>query len=126
MLAQWWPIATQNDEDSQSLVRSMLDVFPYVTLWTTELHEMMIIGSMKPVPLDFALVSKRMRTPTIVRALQEVGVMTPAQLEKQQQCKSHKEASPRRRFPRLSKKKSPHASRTCCNTPEPMPWLLSC
>ena len=80
MLAQWWPIATQNDEDSQSLVRSMLDVFPYLTLWTTELHEMMIVGSMKPLPLDFTLVEQRMRTPAIASALQEVGVMTPADL----------------------------------------------
>jgi spermidine synthase len=80
MLAQWWPIATQNDEDSQSLVRSMLDVFPYLSLWTTELHEMMIIGSMKPMPLEFSLVEQRMRTPSIARALQEVGVMTPADL----------------------------------------------
>jgi predicted membrane-bound spermidine synthase len=80
MLAQWWPIATQNDEDSQSLVRSMLDVFPYVSLWTTELHEMMIIGSMQPVPLNFAVVSERMRTPSIARALGEVGIMTPADL----------------------------------------------
>ena len=80
MLAQWWPIATQNDEDSQSLVRSMLDVFPYVSLWTTELHEMMLIGSMKPVPLDFALVSERMRTPSIARVLGEIGVITPADL----------------------------------------------
>jgi spermidine synthase len=80
MLAQWWPIATQNDEDSQSLVRSMLDVFPYVSLWTTELHEMMIIGSMQPVPLYFSVVSERMSTPSIARALEEVGVMTPADL----------------------------------------------
>jgi spermidine synthase len=80
MLAQWWPIATQNDEDSQSLVRSMLDVFPYASLWTTELHEMMIIGSMKPAPLDFNRVSERMRTPDVARALAEVGVMTPADL----------------------------------------------
>ncbi len=28
LLAQWLPIATQNDEDTRSLVRSFLDVFP--------------------------------------------------------------------------------------------------
>lgn len=80
MLAQWWPIATQNVEDSRSLVRSMLDVFPYLSLWTTELHEMMIIGSMKPMPLDFGQVSRRMRSPAIAEVLQEVGVRTPADL----------------------------------------------
>ncbi len=42
LFAQWLPIATQNDEDTRSLVRSFLDVFPYATLWTTELHEMLV------------------------------------------------------------------------------------
>ncbi len=80
ILAQWWPITTQNDEDSQSLVRSMIDVFPYVTLWTTELHEMMLIGSMEPVTLDFTIIAERFRAPGIARVLQEVGVRTPADL----------------------------------------------
>ena len=68
ILAQWWPITTQNDEDSQCLVRSMVDVFPYVTLWTTELHEMMLIGSMEPVALDFAVISQRFGAPGIAKA----------------------------------------------------------
>jgi spermidine synthase len=45
LLAQWLPLSTQNDEDTRSLVRSFLDVFPHATLWTTELHEMLLIGS---------------------------------------------------------------------------------
>ena len=45
LLAQWWPLPTQNDEDSRALVRSFLDVFPHASLWTTELHEMLLIGS---------------------------------------------------------------------------------
>ena len=45
LLAQWWPLPTQNDEDSRSLVRSFLDAFPHASLWTTELHEMLLIGS---------------------------------------------------------------------------------
>ena len=80
LLAQWLPIATQNGEDSQSLVRSMLDVFPYVTLWTTEVHEMMLIGSMEPQPLDFSVIAERFGTPSIATALKEVGVRTPADL----------------------------------------------
>jgi spermidine synthase len=80
LLAQWWPIATQNDEDSQSLVRSMLDAFPFVTLWTTEVHEMMLIGSMEPLRLDFSRVSERFATPSIAAALADVGIETPADL----------------------------------------------
>jgi hypothetical protein len=31
LLAQWWPLPIQNDEDSRSLVRSFLDAFPYAS-----------------------------------------------------------------------------------------------
>lgn len=80
VLAQWWPITTQNDEDSQSLVKSMVDVFPHVTLWSTEVHEMMLLGSMEPIPLDFSRVAEHFRTPSIAEALREVGVHTPADM----------------------------------------------
>jgi len=80
LLAQWLPIATQNDEDTQSLVKSMLNVFPYVTLWTTEVHEMMLIGSMRPMRLDYARVSARMQAPSVGDALREVGINSAADL----------------------------------------------
>ena len=80
LLAQWLPIATQNDEDTQSLVRSMLDVFPCVTLWSTEVHEMMLIGSGQPLKFDYAAVARRMAAPVTGRALAEVGIETPADL----------------------------------------------
>lgn len=80
LLAQWLPIATQNDEDTQSLVRSMLDVFPYVTLWTTEIHETMMIGSTKPQAFDFEAVAKRLEQGTVAEALQEVGINSAADL----------------------------------------------
>jgi len=80
MVAQWWPLATQNDEDSRSLVRSLLDVFPYVTLWTTELHEMLIVGSMEPVPLDADRIRRRFEQPTVADALRAGGISSPAAL----------------------------------------------
>ena len=80
LLAQWWPLATQNDEDSRSLVRSMLDVFPHVTLWTTEVHEMMLVGSLEPIPLDFARIAEHYDKPRVAEALRAVGVNTPAAL----------------------------------------------
>jgi spermidine synthase len=50
LFAQWLPISTQNDEETRSLVRSFLDVFPYATLWTTEMHEMLMIGRTRRGP----------------------------------------------------------------------------
>lgn len=80
LLAQWWPLSTQNDEDSRAMVRSFLDAFLYVTLWTTEMHEMMLVGSMQPIELDAARIAARFAEPGVASALAEVGVASPAAL----------------------------------------------
>jgi spermidine synthase len=80
LLAQWWPLPTQNDEDSRSLVRSFLDAFPYVSLWTTELHEMLLIGSAEPIELDVQRIAARFNQPETAAALREVGIGSPAAL----------------------------------------------
>lgn len=80
LLAQWWPLATQNDEDSRSLIRSFLDVFPHATLWTTELHEALLIGSAEPIQLDATRIAERFRRPGVSAALKEVGIASPAAL----------------------------------------------
>jgi len=80
ILAQWWPIPTQNDEDSRAMVRAFLDAFPHATLWTTELHEMLLVGSNDPIELDAVQIEQRFQQPTVAKALGEVGVATPAAL----------------------------------------------
>jgi spermidine synthase len=80
LFAQWLPIATQNDNDTRSLVQSFLDVFPYATLWTTELHEMLLIGSLAPIELDANRISQRFGQPSVSAALKQVGVASPAAL----------------------------------------------
>jgi spermidine synthase len=80
VFAQWLPIATQNDEDTRSLVRSFLDVFPDASLWTTELHEMLLVGSTAPIPLDAARIEARMQQPAVAAALAEVGITGAAGL----------------------------------------------
>lgn len=78
LVAQWWPLATQNNEDSQAMVRAFLDVYPYATLWTTELHEMMLVGSFQPIELDANDIARRFAQPGVAAALGEVGVSSPA------------------------------------------------
>lgn len=80
IVAQWLPLPTQNRDDTRSLVRSFLDVFPHATLWTTELHEMLLVGSMEPMPLDAARIADRFAQPTVAAALRDVGVASPAAL----------------------------------------------
>lgn len=74
LVAQWLPLPTQNDEDSRSLVRSFLDVFPHASLWTTELHEMLLVGSLQPIELDVPRIRARFDEPAVAASLREVGV----------------------------------------------------
>jgi len=80
MLAQWLPLGAQNLEDSRSIVQSFLNVFPYSTLWTTELHEMLLIGSLQPIKLDIDRIKHRFNQPQIETALREVGINSSAAL----------------------------------------------
>nr|WP_238536651.1 fused MFS/spermidine synthase [Pseudomonas sp. M47T1] len=80
LVAQWLPLPTQNLEESRALVRSFLDVFPYATLWTSELHETLLIGSLSPIELDVGRISERFNQPGVRDALQAVGIASPAAL----------------------------------------------
>ena len=80
LVAQWLPLPTQNDEDSRSLVRSFIDVFPLATLWTTEFHEMLLIGSLQPLQLDVPRIRQRLAQAAVAETLAEVGVASPEAL----------------------------------------------
>jgi len=80
MVAQWWPLPTQNLDDSRSLVRSFVDAFPYVSAWTTEVHEVLLVGSMSPMPIDAGRIARRFERPGISMALSEVGIDSAAAL----------------------------------------------
>jgi spermidine synthase len=80
LMAQWWPLPAQNDEDSRSLVRSFLDVFPYATAWSTELHEVLLVGSSSPIELDSARIAARYSRGEVRSALAEVGIESPEAL----------------------------------------------
>jgi len=80
MVAQWLPLPTQNDEDTRSLVRSFLDVYPQASLWTTELHEMLLVGSLAPLDLDVPCIVERFNQPEVSSALRDVGISSPEAL----------------------------------------------
>jgi len=80
VMAQWWPLPTQNEDDSRSLVRSFLDVFPHASAWSTELHEVLLVGSLEPLALDGPRIAERFAAPGIASALNEVGVESPEAL----------------------------------------------
>jgi spermidine synthase len=80
LFAQWLPLPTQTDDDTRSLVRSFLDVFEHATLWTTELHETLLVGSPAPIELDAVRIQRRFVQPGVAAALAEAGVGSAAAL----------------------------------------------
>ncbi|MGY2306469.1 spermidine synthase, partial [Pseudomonas gingeri] len=66
--------------DSQALVRSFLDVFPHATLWTSEFHEMLLVGSLQPIELDATRIAERFDRPSVRSALQDVGISSASAL----------------------------------------------
>jgi spermidine synthase len=80
IVAQWLPLSTQNDEDTRALVRSFLDVFPHASLWTTDFHEMLLVGSRAPLDLDVTRIVQRFAQPDVAMTLREVGIASPAAL----------------------------------------------
>lgn len=80
LVAQWLPLATQNESDTRALIRSFVQVFPHATLWTTELHETLLIGSMQPIELDVPRIRARFSHPSVSESLSAVGIASPAAL----------------------------------------------
>lgn len=80
IVAQWLPLPTQNEEDTRALVASFIQVFPHASLWTSELHEMLLVGSMQPLELDAARIQARYAQPNTAAALKAVGVPSAAAL----------------------------------------------
>lgn len=80
IVAQWLPLPTQNEEETRALVASFIEVFPYAQLWTSELHEMLLVGSLQPLELDAARIQARYAQPDTAAALTAVGVLSAGAL----------------------------------------------
>ncbi|MEN0108798.1 MAG: fused MFS/spermidine synthase, partial [Pseudomonas sp.] len=80
VVAQWLPLPTQNADDSRALVRSFIEVFPYASLWTTEFHEMLLVGSNDPLELNVPRIRQRFAQGDVAATLAEVGVDSPEAL----------------------------------------------
>ena len=85
------PMSSEEDEQGQSrirslesvarsLVRAFIDVFPHASAWSTELHEVLLVGSVEPFDLEGSRVAERFARPGIEQALTEVGIESPEAL----------------------------------------------
>lgn len=74
MVAQWVPLATLGDEATRMVIRTFLAVFPSSTLWQGSPNNLVLVGSISPVEIDFNRLRDAFRQPELTKALQGIGV----------------------------------------------------
>jgi spermidine synthase len=79
-VTQWIPLQEQSDIQNRMLVKSMLDVFPYVSLWIPALNEGVLLGSNEPVFLDMNTWRARWAEPEVGATLAHSGFASPVDL----------------------------------------------
>jgi hypothetical protein len=67
-------------EDMRSLVRRFLNAFPYASLRTNELHEMLLQSSKQPLTFDFSEITRRFQPASVASGIAEAGISSPSEL----------------------------------------------
>ncbi len=79
-VTQWIPLQEQSDAQNRMLVKSMLEVFPYVSLWIPALNEAILLGSNEPLLLDMDRWRARWAEPKVGATLAHAGFAAPVDL----------------------------------------------
>jgi spermidine synthase len=75
LMVQW--LAPFSDYQYRLLMRTFLEVFPYVTLWS---GGDLLVGSKSPIKVDPAVIAAKFRQPQTAAALAEVGLTNAQQV----------------------------------------------
>ncbi len=81
MLCQWIPMHLESKTLWKMMVKTMAEVFPYVTVWAPSSLEAIMIGSDRPIAIDLTKMRERIqKTPAVNKSLMEVGLNEPEQI----------------------------------------------
>lgn len=74
IFAQWIPLHSQSGKEVDMHFRTFKDVFPHAIAWMSVANEILIIGSDRPIELDFRKIVERMREPVTRAALADIEI----------------------------------------------------
>ncbi|MCO4745920.1 MAG: fused MFS/spermidine synthase [Proteobacteria bacterium] len=74
VVAQWIPFHQGFEEIHRMLIRTMMEVYPHVSLWVPGNYEGIIIGSHHPLQIDHEALRLRMEEADVKEDLRKVGV----------------------------------------------------
>ncbi len=79
MVSQWVPLHSLNPEVVRALVHTFASVFPEYTCWFVN-ADLFLVGSDRPLLIDYARLHKRLDNPRLRAALSDVGFHDTASL----------------------------------------------
>jgi spermidine synthase len=75
LVCQWMPMETESASLWKMMIKTMMVVFPYVTVWNPDSGECIAIASMEPINLDINKVQAKLdQSPQVQASLAEVGL----------------------------------------------------
>jgi predicted membrane-bound spermidine synthase len=75
LICQWMPMETESATLWKMMIKTMMVVFPYVTVWNPDSGEAIVIASMEPIKFDISKVQEKIdRSPLVKASLDEVGL----------------------------------------------------
>ncbi len=79
ILCQWFPIHSMSSDSWRMLLATFVAVFPESSLWFVE-GTTMLLGSTRPIPLDYVRLAARMRRPGVAEDLRAISFADPRQV----------------------------------------------
>ncbi|MBI5136566.1 MAG: fused MFS/spermidine synthase [Nitrospirae bacterium] len=88
VVVQWTPLNGVREAEFKRILATFVDAFPHTTLWFSQNfggfargnNNLMVVGSLEPLPLDFAAIAGKMAHPSVRAAMGAYGVHGPVQL----------------------------------------------
>ena len=74
IMAQWVPLHSQSAQEVDMHFKTFLAVFPHAIAWMSVANEILLIGSDRPIELDFEKLKKRMEEPAVQAALAAIHI----------------------------------------------------
>ncbi|MBP9089487.1 fused MFS/spermidine synthase [bacterium] len=75
LICQWMPMETESAPLWKMMIKTMMVVFPYVTVWNPDSGEAIAIASMEPIKFDINKVQAKLdQSPQVQASLAEVGL----------------------------------------------------
>ena len=74
IVAQWIPLHSQGKQEVFMHFKTFLSVFPHAIAWMPVANEILVIGSDRPIDIDFEKLKGRFLDPVVNRVMQDIKV----------------------------------------------------